>query len=331
MTETQERFVRAVLERVDASRVAEFHLFPPIRRGAVETGVAVVAVLHAPEPVASAVVEDIAADADVVVTTDVPALVVVDAASLADVAPTAPVDDFADAPDLGMAIDGDALAIAAALAQPPELDAPVDGDALTIAAAEGVAPDVDAPVDGDAITIAAAAAQHERVAAVGQSDAAADAAIVAELHAANESPAAPVVRDDERDDAPAEPLADDAAHDIAELLETPAFAGDVAAEPVVMAAPVPDVRARIVTASYRLTIKGPERGTWLVDVQEQAEAPLSAVEAVLRGVRQRSSEPADPESIPPALLQQLVTPTVALPVATPVPAAAAPVVVADAA
>lgn len=308
MTETQERFVRAVLERVDATRVAEFHLFPAIRRGAVETGVAVVAVLHAPEPV----VEEAPADPAVGTDTDAPeapALVVVDATTLPD-APHAPGSDtFADAPDLGMPIDGDALAIAAALAEPPELDAPVDGDALTIAAAEGVAPDVDAPVDGDAITIAAAARHHDAVAATGTA-----------AHDAHASPDG--VADD--GDAP-----DAASHDIAALLDAPTGVAATEPEPMTAQAPAPEVRARIVTASYRITVKGPDRGAWVVDVQEQAEAPLSAVEAVLRGVRQRSSEPADPESIPPALLRQLVAPTVAVPVGA--PAAATSLAVADAA
>jgi hypothetical protein len=286
LTETQERFLRAVLERVDAPRVAELHLFPAIRRGAVETGVAVIAVaLDA--PVAVAVAEAPASEGEaepaVALVVDAPGDVV---ASCAEVAP---VDEYADAPDLGMPVDGDAIAIAAALAEPPELDAPVDGDMLTIAAAEGVAPDVDSPVDGDALTIAAAV----------------DVVVA------------------------------DASRDIDSLLEDSPYAPEPArGEPMVAAEPVVEIRARIFTASYRLTIKGPDRGTWTVDVQEQAEAPLSAVEAVLRGVRQRSSDPADPENVPLAMLRRLREPA-ALPVAgsvTPAaPVVAAPAVVADAA
>jgi hypothetical protein len=258
LTETQERFLRAVLERVDAMQVAECHLFPPIRRGTLETGVAVLAVLHAAPDgtsgdtlAADAIAPAVAAgqDADTV-----PPLTIV-ASDDASPAGTLLVDDeYASAPDLGMAVDGDAMAIAAALEEPGELDAPVDGDALTIAAAEGVAPDVDAPVDGDALTIAAAGGVAPEVEA---------------------------------------PVADEALDIASAAAATPP---DAIVEP----------RARIITASYRQVIKGPERGGWVVDVQEQAEAPLSAVEAVLRGVRQRSSEPADPESVPPALLRQLV-------------------------
>jgi len=43
MTETQQRFLRAIAERVPSDQVVEVHLFPPIRQGGVETGVAVVA------------------------------------------------------------------------------------------------------------------------------------------------------------------------------------------------------------------------------------------------------------------------------------------------
>lgn len=43
MTETQQRFLRAIAERVPSAHVVELHLFPPMRQGGVETGVAVVA------------------------------------------------------------------------------------------------------------------------------------------------------------------------------------------------------------------------------------------------------------------------------------------------
>jgi hypothetical protein len=43
LNETGERFVKAILDRVPAERIAEIHLFPPIRQGQLETGVAVVA------------------------------------------------------------------------------------------------------------------------------------------------------------------------------------------------------------------------------------------------------------------------------------------------
>ena len=43
LNETGERFLKAILERVPAERIVEIHLFPPIRQGQLETGVAVVA------------------------------------------------------------------------------------------------------------------------------------------------------------------------------------------------------------------------------------------------------------------------------------------------
>ena len=43
MTETQQRFLRAIAQRVPTAQVVEVHLFPPMRQGGVETGVAVVA------------------------------------------------------------------------------------------------------------------------------------------------------------------------------------------------------------------------------------------------------------------------------------------------
>jgi hypothetical protein len=43
MTDTRERFLQEITARVPADRIAEVHLFRPLRRGATETGVAVIA------------------------------------------------------------------------------------------------------------------------------------------------------------------------------------------------------------------------------------------------------------------------------------------------
>jgi hypothetical protein len=40
--ETRERFLKAIVERIPAERIAEIHFFQPIRQGGVESGVAVV-------------------------------------------------------------------------------------------------------------------------------------------------------------------------------------------------------------------------------------------------------------------------------------------------
>lgn len=45
--ETRERFLAAIAERLDPEVIAEAHLFPPIRQGGQESGVAVLAVNHA--------------------------------------------------------------------------------------------------------------------------------------------------------------------------------------------------------------------------------------------------------------------------------------------
>jgi hypothetical protein len=44
--ETREKFLAAVAERLTPETIAEAHVFPPIRQGGVESGVAVIAVSH---------------------------------------------------------------------------------------------------------------------------------------------------------------------------------------------------------------------------------------------------------------------------------------------
>jgi hypothetical protein len=53
-------------------------------------------------------------------------------------------------------------------------------------------------------------------------------------------------------------------------------------------------RLEVHTAWYRLTRKGPERGKWEIDVKPQADAPLEAVETVVRGVQDRAGEAIEP-------------------------------------
>jgi len=49
-SETRERFLRAIAERLGAEQIVEAHLFPAIRQGLIESGVAVIA-SHAPAAV----------------------------------------------------------------------------------------------------------------------------------------------------------------------------------------------------------------------------------------------------------------------------------------
>jgi hypothetical protein len=66
---------------------------------------------------------------------------------------------------------------------------------------------------------------------------------------------------------------------------------------VVAAAPVAIDRHRheVLTAVYRWTRKGPDRGKWEVDVKSEADAPLPTVDLVVRGVRDRSGEELEPQ------------------------------------
>jgi hypothetical protein len=50
LNETSERFIKAIVERVPVERIVEMHLFPAIRLGQLETGVAVVAADPPPGP-----------------------------------------------------------------------------------------------------------------------------------------------------------------------------------------------------------------------------------------------------------------------------------------
>jgi hypothetical protein len=182
MTETQQRFLRAIAERVPMAQVVELHLFPPIRQGGVETGVAVVA-------------ED-------------PRL------------PTVAAAESAGAPEAeaGPSLNGESMI------------ADVGRMSTETTDAQSGAPDT---VD-------------------------------------------------------AEPQADGAAEPTGESDESSGGANG-------SAAPAP--RFTIHTARYRLTLKGVDRGKWEVDVVAEADAPLAAVDAVVRGVQRRSGEGAEPDRL----------------------------------
>jgi hypothetical protein len=252
MTETQERFLRTVLTRVSLDDVVELHLFPPIRRGTMETGVAVIATVlpRAPLTVLETAADETEQPVDVPATDEPDAV----AAELraADDEPEALADDAAVSQD--MTIDADVDVV---------VDAGSDAGAVEAAASD--VPLDDSPYADDAV-----------------SDADADLAVSADD--AIEGSAADTMPVDE-------PVVD------------------------VAPAPVPSPRMRILTAAYRHTIKGIDRGKWTVDVQDEADAPLDAVEAVLRGVRHRSTEPADPELVSLDALAALLAPTRVAPAA----------------
>ena len=65
-------------------------------------------------------------------------------------------------------------------------------------------------------------------------------------------------------------------------------------------------RYTVFSARYRLTLKGPDRGKWEVDVVEEADAPLVTVEAVVRGVQRRGGEGVDAERFSAEQLRALL-------------------------
>ncbi len=67
----------------------------------------------------------------------------------------------------------------------------------------------------------------------------------------------------------------------------------------------PAARLTVLTATYRLQRRGPERGHFAIEVTEEAEAPLATVEAVVRGVQRRSGDLADAERVTPAAWLEL--------------------------
>jgi hypothetical protein len=182
MTETQQRFLRAIAERVPKAQIVEIHLFPPIRQGGVETGVAVVA-------------EDPRVVAPVVV----------------------------DAVEHGEAVEPiESLEST----EPPE----------PIETAEPLEPVETMEVPEPVETAEPVIAMEDRVA---------DA-----INGANGGAHRPS-----------------------------------------------SSRLTIYAARYRLTLKGVDRGKWEVDVVAEADAPLDAVDAVVRGVQRRAGEGAEPDRL----------------------------------
>lgn len=170
MTETQQRFLRAIAERVPRDQVVEVHLFPAIRQGGVETGVAVVA--EDPRPVA---------------------MPQADGAS--DVAP----------------VTGS-----------PEMPPNADTNGSVDARPEEFADESEVAADADSPRVAEEAAR----------------------------------------------------------------------------------KFTIHTARYRLTLKGVDRGKWDFDVVAEADAPLEAVDAVVRGVQRRAGEGTEPDRLTTAAFRE---------------------------
>lgn len=65
-------------------------------------------------------------------------------------------------------------------------------------------------------------------------------------------------------------------------------------------------RHTVYSASYRLQLKGPDRGKWEVDVTAEADAPLLTVNHVVHGVMKRAGEQFEPERLSGSELRSIV-------------------------
>jgi hypothetical protein len=218
MTETQQRFLRAIAQRVPVEYVIELHLFPPIRQGGVETGVAVVA-------------EDPRRPAPV----------------LASAEPQAELSEAAD-----VVILAEREEISPAVAHVAE----VESDEVT---------EVIEVIDDD---------EHESPYARDDDD----------------EDDEEYDGDEDGEDADGDEMDDDV--DVDDADDDDVLTGSAVASAARVAS-----RFTIHTARYRLTLKGADRGKWEVDVVAEADAPLDALDAVVRGVQRRAGEGAEPDRL----------------------------------
>jgi hypothetical protein len=65
-------------------------------------------------------------------------------------------------------------------------------------------------------------------------------------------------------------------------------------------------RYTVFTATYRHTLKGPDRGKWEVSVKAEADAPLVTVDQVVRGVQRRAEDTDDVERLTGEEIRALV-------------------------
>lgn len=104
---------------------------------------------------------------------------------------------------------------------------------------------------------------------------------------------------------PTEAAAGDAAPSEAPSDDAPAE--DAAASRTAAAEPPARERHIVFVARYRLTVKGPDRGRWEMDVREEADAPLVTVEEVVRGVGRRAGDAAEPARLDREAVARLVS------------------------
>ena len=66
-------------------------------------------------------------------------------------------------------------------------------------------------------------------------------------------------------------------------------------------------RYEILSARYKLVIKGTERGAWETEVRHEADAPLDTIDRVVRGVALRTGEDGEPECIEVAKFREALS------------------------
>jgi hypothetical protein len=81
---------------------------------------------------------------------------------------------------------------------------------------------------------------------------------------------------------------------------------DVTVDEIRIASARPD-RLSILTAHFRHTVKGPDRGKWEFTMVHDADAPIETVESVVRGVARRSGEDGEPELLSATDFQKALT------------------------
>lgn len=258
LTETRERFLKAVVAELPAERIRELYLFAPIRQGGVESGVAVIAAW--PEGVELSTSGHTAATSG--------------SESAGFGAEGSESTGFgAEGSESGFGAEGSESREAQSSgsessehlnpdATPDTLDLPtVDLAAVTGAQAEALACDVPPgePVEGG----------------------------VAPREAAE--------RGEESDSEPAEDASYQNAADSDPNVSDPSdqIPADSDPEP----GPTPEPRYTVYTARYRHTQKGPDRGKWESSVVAEADAPLLSIESVVRGVQRRSGDVDPPDHL----------------------------------
>lgn len=236
MNDTTRRFLTAVVERIPAGgRIVELRLFPAIRQGGVESGVAVVAV------------------------------------------------ELPEGPELP---DGPELPEASELPEGPEGAASGEDAPASPRPGEEEGADAFAVVAHDIVDIDVITEDEEGL----TGDEVAAAASSVPLAAAEEEGGGEAL--------------DDELNDI--VLDLAALERDATRDGSADVAPPParPLRYAVLTARYRHTFKGLDRGKWDMEITHEADAPLDTVERVARGVAKRAGDESEPEQFSGASLRE---------------------------